>query len=98
MDGLHIDVENKSNIASSASRCSTLNTLRVTTFPNYINPVPSDATLRIWLDKAGVPRLKTNPHAKRGGGPCFYSVAAVEKMLSQLLPGRLSSPSIGGVR
>jgi hypothetical protein len=49
--------------------------------------VPSRETLRAWFDKASIPRLKANPTAKRGGGPAFYSVAHVEKLLRQrMLP------------
>lgn len=50
---------------------------------NFITPVPSDETLRDWFDQARIPRFKANPAAKRGGGPVFYSVAAVEKLLQQ---------------
>jgi hypothetical protein len=51
------------------------------TLPLFLAPVPKRDTVRSWLDKAGVPRFKSNPAAKRGGGPCYYSVPAVEKLL-----------------
>jgi hypothetical protein len=70
------------------SRMATLDQLRETTIPAFLSPVPHRDTIRNWLDKARVPRFKTNPHAKRGGGPVWYSVAAVEKLLeSRVLPG-----------
>ena len=64
-----------------SARLATLDQLIETTLPNFISPVPSRDTLRNWFDEAKVPRFKSNPAAKRGGGPCFYSVAAVEKFL-----------------
>ena len=55
----------------------------------FMQPVPSVETLRDWFNAARIPRFKSNPTAKRGGGPVFYSVPAVEKFLrSRLLPGR----------
>jgi hypothetical protein len=63
------------------ARLASLAQLRETTIPVYLSPVPSPETLRAWFDSAGVPRFKQNPLAKRGGGHCFYSVAAVEKLL-----------------
>jgi len=71
------------------ARTATLAQLRETLLPSYLDPVPHDDTLRAWFDRAQIPRLKSNPHAKRGGGLVYYSVAAVEKMLRQQLPGRL---------
>jgi hypothetical protein len=53
--------------------------------------VPSRETLRAWFDQARIPRFKSNPTAKRGGGTVFYSVSAVEKFLqSRTLPCRLA--------
>lgn len=72
-----------------SARLATLDQLVETTIPAYLSPVPSRETLRDWFDKAHVPRFKANPVAKRGGGPVFYSVAAVEKFLrSRTLFGR----------
>ena len=71
-----------------AARLATLPELEKTTLPVFINPIPSRETLRAWFDKARIPRFKSNPSAKRGGGAAFYSVAAVEKYFrSRTLPG-----------
>jgi hypothetical protein len=48
---------------------------------SHFKPAPSINTLRDWFDAAKIPRFKSNPAAKRGGGPVFYSVSAVEKFL-----------------
>lgn len=65
----------------STARLATLEQLKQTTLAVYISPIPSNETLRAWFDAARIPRFKSNPTAKRGGGPVFYSVAAVEKFL-----------------
>jgi hypothetical protein len=70
-----------SETSSPNARLATLGQLRQTTIPVFLDPVPSSETLRDWFDRAGVPRFKANPAARRGGGPVFYSVAAVEKFL-----------------
>lgn len=62
-------------------RLATLDELLRTVIPLFLSPIPNRETLRDWLDKAKIPRFKSNPSAKRGGGPCYYSVAAVEKFL-----------------
>ena len=72
------------------ARVATLQQLRETTVPAFLQPIPSAETLRDWFNKAAIPRLKTNPKAKRGGGLVFYSVPAVEKLLSQ----RVQRPGI----
>lgn len=74
---------------TTQARTAALEQLKETTLRAYLNPIPSNETLRHWFDKAGIPRLKSNPHARRGGGRIYYSVAAVEKLLRQMLPGRL---------
>jgi hypothetical protein len=61
------------------ARLATIESLKKTVLPLFIDPVPCSATLRIWFDAARIPRIKTNPTAKRGGGLTFYSVTAVEK-------------------
>ena len=69
---------------------ATLNQLVKTVIPAYLTPTPSNETLRTWFDDARIPRFKSNPAAKRGGGPVFYSVAGVEKFLqTRTLPCRL---------
>ena len=49
----------------------------------YLNPPPKPATFRQWLKRGRVPCFKSNPAAERGGGTCWYSVAAVERLLAQ---------------
>jgi hypothetical protein len=73
-------------------RLATMDELIKNVIPLFICPVPCRETLRSWFDAAKVPRFKANPLAKRGGGPCYYQVAAVEKLLrSRLLTGRLAA-------
>ena len=75
---------------SPTARLATLEQLLKTLIPAHLDPVPSSETLRDWFDTARIPRFKSNPAAKRGGGPVFYSVAAVEKFLqTRTLPCRL---------
>lgn len=78
--------------SAKAARNATLDQL-IPWLANHLSPVPSKETLRNWFDAAGVPRFKSNPTAKRGGGPCYYSVAAVEKLLRSR-----TMPAIGGCR
>jgi hypothetical protein len=74
--------------AQQTARLATIAQLRKTTLAVFIDPVPSSETLRAWFDQANIPRFKSNPSAKRGGGPCFYSVAGVEKFFrSRLIAG-----------
>jgi len=63
------------------ARLATIDRLRETTLPLFLDPVPGRDALREMFDAAGVPRLKANPLAKRGGGHVYYSVSAVEKLL-----------------
>ena len=70
-----------------SARLATLDELLATTIPAFLASSPSRETLRDWFDRARIPRFKSNPTAKRGGGPVFYSVAAVEKFLrSRIIP------------
>ncbi len=81
----------KNMAQNSSARLATLDQLLQTIIPAYLAPAPSHETLRAWFDQARVPRFKANPAAKRGGGPVFYSVSAVEKLLqSRTLPCRLA--------
>lgn len=69
-----------------------MNQLLQTVIPAHLTPAPSTFTLRAWFDRERIPRFKSNPTAKRGGGTVFYSVAAVEKFLqSRTLPCRLAA-------
>ena len=80
---------------SVSARLATLDQLMKTLIPAHLDPVPSAETLREWFDTARVPRFKSNPAAKRGGGPVFYSVAAVEKFLqTRTLPCRLPAATL----
>ncbi len=73
-------------------RLATLDKLMETTIAMFMDPVPGRDTIRDWLDMAKVPRFKANPLAKRGGGPCYYDVSAVEKLLrGRMMPGKASS-------
>jgi hypothetical protein len=76
---------------ANAARLATLAELEKTVLPNFLTPIPSRETLRAWFDSAKIPRLKSNPSARRGGGIVWYSVPHVEKFLrSRMLPGRLN--------
>jgi len=82
---------------NTSARLASLEGLLQTTIPAFLHPVPSRETLREWFDKARIPRFKSNPSARRGGGTVFYSVAAVEKFLqSRTLPCRLAAPAVPG--
>lgn len=77
-------------ISQTTARLATLDELIKNTLPPFINPVPSRDTLRTWFDAAKIPRFKSNPTAKRGGGKVYYSVPAVEKFLkARTLPCKL---------
>jgi hypothetical protein len=77
------------------ARLATLDQLVQTLIPAYLTPTPSHETLREWFDAARIPRFKANPAARRGGGPVFYSVAAVEKFLeTRTLPCRLPAATL----
>jgi hypothetical protein len=73
------------------ARLATIDRLRETTIPLFLDPVPSRDALRAQFKAAGIPHIKANPSAKRGGGYVFYSVAAVEKMFrSRTIPAVVS--------
>ena len=63
------------------ARLATVDQLRVTLLTRYLDPVPSTKTLHAWFRRAAVPRFQANPAAVRGGGPVYYSVAAIEKLI-----------------
>ncbi len=72
---------------STTARLATLDQLQREILPNFLAPVPSRDALRALFDSARIPRFKTNPLAKRGGGYVYYSVAAVEKLIrSRTMP------------
>lgn len=76
-------------VESCSVRLATLRKLREEILPNLIVPVPTEETLRGMFDAANIPRFKTNPIAKRGGGPCYYSVPAVEKYFRNRMIGKV---------
>ena len=83
------------NKTNQSARLSTLDQLSQTLISAYLTPVPSIETLREWFDTARIPRFKSNPAAKRGGGQVYYSVAAVEKFLqARTLPCRLPAATL----
>jgi len=63
------------------AQLATMDELIQTVLPLFITPIPSRETLRSWFDRASVPRLKTCPTAKRGGGALYYDVEAVKEFL-----------------
>lgn len=69
----------KVETASPTIRTATLAVIYRDYLPHLIQPVPHIETVRDWLDGANIPRFKANPLAKRGGGPCYYSMSHVEK-------------------
>lgn len=82
---------------NASARLATLDQLIQTVILAYLTPIPSHETLRDWFDTARIPRFKANPAARRGGGPVFYSVAAVEKFLqTRTLPCRLPAATVSG--
>jgi len=75
---------------STSARLATLDQLIENILPNFLAPIPSRDTLRDWFDRAGVQRMKANPGAQRGGGPCYYLVADVEKLMRRTIRGGAS--------
>lgn len=69
-------IENSSN--APTAKLATLKTLLATVIPSYLSPPPAPMVLRRWFNDAKIPRFQSNPNAKYGGGPAFYSVEAVE--------------------
>lgn len=77
----------QTNTLETTARLATLDQLTENILPNFLAPVPSRTTLRSLFDGARIPRFKANPLARRGGGPVYYSVSAVEKFIrSRTLP------------
>lgn len=85
----------KEILSGSNVRLASIGELRLNILPNLIAPVPTAETLRDWFDAARIPRMKSNPLAKRGGGTTYYSVSAVEKFLrSRTMPGKVNGVSL----
>lgn len=84
--------ENRGTAPTSTARVASMAEIREHIVAPFMQPPPSVETLRDWFNAARIPRFKSNPTAKRGGGPVFYSVPAVEKYLrSRLLPGKVGA-------
>ena len=66
---------------TSTAHVATMEQIRSNVIAAYMDPPPAVATLRRWFNASRIPRMKANPSAKRGGGPVYYSVPAVENML-----------------
>lgn len=85
---------------TASAQLATLDELIENTIPHFLAPVPSRETLRDWFDRAQIPRFKSNPGARRGGGLVYYSVSAVEEYLRTLTPqcrlAALSSDTYAG--
>lgn len=85
------DTKNSSNAGNdrdrTRARLATIERLRQTVIPLFLDPVPRAATLRYMFRAAGVPCFKSNAAAKRGGGTVFYSVAGVEKLFRARMVG-----------
>lgn len=71
------------------ARLATVEELRKTLVPAYLDPVPTKRTLKEWFKRANISFLKANPAARNGGGVVWYSVAEVERMLREMsgMPG-----------
>ena len=64
---------------NSNARMVSLDVIQRDIVPLYLDPVPTKETLRVWLKD--VPCFKSNPTARRGGGPAYYSRSHIEKFL-----------------
>lgn len=63
------------------ARLATLPVLRETLLPLYLNPLPTDRSLRRLFKASGIPTFKANRAARRGGGQVYFAVAQIEKLL-----------------
>ena len=75
-------VNTKPNPTPQNARCASLDQIMATVIAAYLTPIPERPVLRRWFRDAGIPCFKANPLAKKGGGPCYYSVSHVEKFLA----------------
>jgi hypothetical protein len=70
----------------ATARMAWLDVIQKEVVPQFIQPTPCRAPLKKRFKN--LPRFKSNPCAKRGGGTLFYNVAGVERFLKQrTLPG-----------
>ncbi len=77
----------KETIESVKARFATIEELQRNVLPAFVAPVPCSSTVRTWLDKWRVRSWKANENAARGGGPRYFYVADVEKMLRNRMGG-----------
>ena len=74
-------------IVPTNARAATIDALLVI-LKTHLDPVPKRDTFRLLLKRAGIPKFKANPAARRGGGITHYSVAAVEKLIRSRTTGK----------
>ena len=78
----------RANQAVISPRLATLSKLKSGLLSGYFPDLPCDETLRTRFKAAGVPFIKSNRAAVRGGGTVWWDVAAVERYLkSAIRPG-----------
>jgi hypothetical protein len=70
-----------SDAIEQKARLASLDEIIENVLPVFLAPAPTKQTLRHWFDSARIPRFKANATAVRGGGPCYYSLAHVERFL-----------------
>ena len=61
------------------ARFATLEKIIAEVVPLFLDPVPHPVTLRRRFKN--VPQMKSNPLARHGGGPVYYSVPHIERVL-----------------
>lgn len=49
---------------------------------NHFDPVPTRDSFLRWLRLGGIPVVKANPDAAKGGGPCWVDARLVEEFLT----------------
>lgn len=73
------------NHVTCTPRLATLARIKSDVLPGYFDELPSDETLRNHFRAAGIPFIKRNRAAKRGGGPVFWEISAIERYLKAQL-------------
>jgi hypothetical protein len=53
----------------------------------YLLPPPTTRAITMWLKREGVAYTKSNPKAKRGGGPVYFSVAGARRVFESMTGG-----------
>lgn len=75
------------------ARLATIESLQKNILPAYLDPIPPRKTIHNWFRRANIPRFKSNPACRNGGGEVYYSVAAVEKFFRQRMAGGMAEVS-----